>query len=107
MMKGGLGNLMKQAQQMQERMQQMQEGGEYTLYIPAELGYGAEPPQGAPIPPNADLIFDIEVVDIMSNETYERNMVIIQQMMAGPGGPGGPGGPDGAGAPPPGPPPGL
>ena len=77
-------------------LQQMQAGGEYTLFIPAELGYGAEPPQGAPIPPNADLIFDIEVVDIMSNETYERNMAIIQQMMAGPGGP------NGADAPPPG-----
>jgi peptidylprolyl isomerase len=37
----------------------MKVGGERLLVIPSELGYGANPPQGAPIPPNATLIFDV------------------------------------------------
>jgi len=85
-----------------EGLKQMQKGGKYTLFIPADKAYGAEPPQGAPIPPNADLEFEIEVVDVMSQQTFERNLAILQQAMQGQmgegaGGPG-PGGP--AGAPP-------
>lgn len=87
-----------------QALQQVQKGGKYSIFIPAELGYGATPPPGAPIPPNADLQFDIEVVDIVSRATVERNIQILQQQMqsqmgAGPGGaPGaGPGaGPQGA-----------
>lgn len=33
-----------------EGLQKMQKGGKYVLHIPAEKGYGATPPQGAPIP---------------------------------------------------------
>ncbi len=74
-----------------EGLQQMQKGGKYTLFIPADKAYGAEPPQGAPIPPNADLEFEIEVIDIMSQKTFERNLGILQQAMqsqqgAAPGG---------------------
>lgn len=68
-------------------LQQMQKGGKYNLFIPAEQAYGAEPPAGSPIPPNADLNFEIEVIDIMSRETFERNLAILQQAMQ-PGGPG-------------------
>ncbi len=75
-------------------LQQMQKGGKYELFIPADQAYGSEPPPSAPIPPDADLIFDVEVVDIMSQETYQRNLGILQQIMqSGAGGPGGPGGP--------------
>jgi FKBP-type peptidyl-prolyl cis-trans isomerase FkpA len=77
-------------------LQQMQKGGKYTLFIPADLAYGATPPPGAPIPPNADLIFEVEVIDIMSRQTFDRNLQIMQQAMqsqmgGGAGGPGGPG----------------
>lgn len=76
-------------------LQQMQKGGTYELYIPSEMAYGEEPPQGAPIPANADLIFEVEVVDFMSREVFDRNLSILQQAMeAGAGGLGGP--PEGA-----------
>ncbi|MBD2842581.1 FKBP-type peptidyl-prolyl cis-trans isomerase [Erythrobacter rubeus] len=76
-------------------LQQMQKGGKYEVYIPAAQAYGAEPPPGAPIPPNADLIFEIEMVDFLSKETFDRNLQILQQTLQqrGPGGPSGPGGP--------------
>ena len=90
-------------------LQQMQEGGKYTLFIPADQAYGATPPPGSPIPPNADLEFEIEVIDIMSRQTFDRNLQILQQTMqsqmggapggAGPGGQG-PGGPAPQGPPP-------
>jgi FKBP-type peptidyl-prolyl cis-trans isomerase FkpA len=62
-------------------LQEMQKGGKYTLFIPADQAYGASPPQGSPIPPNADLEFEIEVVDIMSRETFDRNLQVLQQTM--------------------------
>lgn len=64
-----------------EGLQQMQKGGKYTLFIPADQGYGATPPPGSPIPPNADLEFEIEVIEIMSRATFDRNLQILQQTM--------------------------
>jgi len=46
-----------------EALQLMKVGSKYTLYIPAELAYGATG-QGPDIPPNATLIFDIELLGI-------------------------------------------
>lgn len=62
-------------------LQQMQKGGKYKLFIPADLAYGASPPPGSPIPPNADLEFDIEVTEIMSRATFDRNLAILRQTM--------------------------
>ncbi|WP_407875997.1 FKBP-type peptidyl-prolyl cis-trans isomerase [Qipengyuania nanhaisediminis] len=64
-----------------QALQRVQKGGTYEIYIPSELAYGAEPPQGAPIPPNADLVFELEVVDFMSREAFDRNLSILQQAM--------------------------
>ena len=52
-------------------LQEMRKGGKYKLYIPSELAYGETPPS-AQIPANADLIFDIEVLEIMSSEEFSQ-----------------------------------
>jgi FKBP-type peptidyl-prolyl cis-trans isomerase FkpA len=50
-----------------QALMRMQRGGRYRIHIPSDLAYGANPPEGAPIPPNADLEFDIHVVQIVPN----------------------------------------
>jgi FKBP-type peptidyl-prolyl cis-trans isomerase FkpA len=50
-----------------EALGMMQQGGSYRIKIPAPLAYGASPPPGSPVPPNADLIFDVKVVELVPN----------------------------------------
>ena len=46
-----------------EGLQQMKVGDKVRVFIPSHLGYG---PQGyGPIPPNADLVFDMEITGII------------------------------------------
>ena len=65
-----------------EGAQEMQKGGKYVMTIPADQAYGASPPPGAPIPPNADLTFEVELVDFMSEQDFEQKVATFQQMMA-------------------------
>jgi FKBP-type peptidyl-prolyl cis-trans isomerase FkpA/FKBP-type peptidyl-prolyl cis-trans isomerase FklB len=46
----------------QEALQLMPEGSVYRLYIPPELGYGANPQPG--IPPNSVLVFDVQLLKV-------------------------------------------
>jgi FKBP-type peptidyl-prolyl cis-trans isomerase FkpA len=63
----------------------MEKGGKYTLSIPADLAYGDAPPPQSEIPPGANLTFEVELVDFMSQEDAERRFTIMQQMMQAPG----------------------
>ncbi len=42
----------------------MKVGGTRRLLIPSSMAYGANPPQGSNIPPNADLVFDVQLIKI-------------------------------------------
>ncbi|MEQ1540794.1 MAG: FKBP-type peptidyl-prolyl cis-trans isomerase [Novosphingobium sp.] len=77
----------------QKALQQMQRGGKYKIFIPAELAYGNKA-QG-PIPANSDLNFEVELLDFKSRaeiEQQQRMMQQMQQMQAQQGGGAGPGG---------------
>lgn len=47
-----------------EALQLMTEGSKWRLYIPAELGYGAQG-AGELIPPHSTLIFDVELIQVL------------------------------------------
>ncbi len=40
-------------------------GSKYTFWIPAELAYGANPDPNSPIQPNATLVFEVELLEIV------------------------------------------
>jgi FKBP-type peptidyl-prolyl cis-trans isomerase FkpA len=64
-----------------EAAMKMQKGGKYEVVIPADKAYGATPPPGSPIPPNADLHFEIEMIDFMPVAEADRRVQTMQQMM--------------------------
>ena len=48
-----------------EALQKMREGGRYTIRIPSALGYGPAGAGEGKIPPDSELIFDIEVKQVV------------------------------------------
>jgi len=42
----------------------MRVGGKRRVNVPANLGYGSNPPPGSNIPPNAALVFEIELLEL-------------------------------------------
>lgn len=51
-----------------EALPLMRTGEKWTLYIAPELGYGARGTPGGPIPPNAALVFQLELLGIPGRE---------------------------------------
>ena len=47
-----------------EALQLMKPGAKYKLFIPPQLAYDLSPPMGAPIPPGAMLIFDVDLISV-------------------------------------------
>ncbi|HEV2569756.1 FKBP-type peptidyl-prolyl cis-trans isomerase [Sphingomonas sp.] len=68
-----------------EGLKLMKKGGKYRLWIKPELGYG-EQSQGAVIPANSLLVFDVELIEFLPMAVVQQMQ--MQQMMGG-GAPGG------------------
>jgi FKBP-type peptidyl-prolyl cis-trans isomerase FkpA/FKBP-type peptidyl-prolyl cis-trans isomerase FklB len=48
-------------------------GSKYKLWIPSKLGYGENPPPGAPFGPNATLAFEVELLEIVKAPEQPAN----------------------------------
>lgn len=85
-------------------LMKMKRGGKYEVEIPASLAYGATPPPGSSIPANADLKFEVELLDYKSLAEIQQQQRIMQQLQqmqqqgGAPGAPAMPGMPAGPGA---------
>ena len=67
-----------------QALQQMQEGGRYKVIIPGRLAYGPNPPPESGLAPNADLYFDVHVVEVARNVALQvQQMQQMQQQQGG------------------------
>ena len=55
-----------------EGLMQMNFGDKVLLIIPSHLGYGEQGMRGA-IPPNTDLLFELEILEIVKSDEKEKN----------------------------------
>jgi FKBP-type peptidyl-prolyl cis-trans isomerase FkpA len=69
-----------------EALQLMKKGGEYRIWLPPELAYGDQVPEGGPIPPNAVLSFDVKLLEFKSKAEIMQMQQEMQrlQMQGGP-----------------------
>ena len=64
-----------------EALLQTKAGGTYEIFIPSDQAYGEDVPEGGPIPPNSDLYFNVQVIEIMSRDDFQQRIATFQQMM--------------------------
>ena len=60
-------------------LKQMKKGDKATFYIPSSLAYGKNG-SGSKIAPNTNLVFDVEVVDIISSAEYHAEQKMKQEL---------------------------
>jgi FKBP-type peptidyl-prolyl cis-trans isomerase len=63
-----------------DALMQLKKGSKATIYVPSALGYGANGNGGA-IKPNDNLIFDMEILDVMSEEAFVAKQKAMQEEM--------------------------
>jgi FKBP-type peptidyl-prolyl cis-trans isomerase len=56
-----------------EALKLMPKAAKYRFWLPPELGYGAK--GAGPIPPNATLVFDVELIDFLPAAVLQRQMM--------------------------------
>ncbi len=69
----------------------MKKGGEYRIWIPAELGYGERTPDPNRLPPNSILVFKMTIDRVLSQQEMQamiQQMMMQRQMQGGGGMPG-------------------
>ncbi|MGA9369249.1 MAG: FKBP-type peptidyl-prolyl cis-trans isomerase [Steroidobacteraceae bacterium] len=76
-----------------EALQLMQPGAKYRIFIPPQLAYDLSPPQGAPIPPGAMLIFDVDLLSVQPPRPAAQQMPPQMPQMSRPPQPAQPGQP--------------
>jgi FKBP-type peptidyl-prolyl cis-trans isomerase FkpA len=62
-----------------DAIMQLKKGSKATAYIPASLGYG-DNGNGEKIKPGANLVFDIEITDVMTEEAFMAKQKATQKM---------------------------
>jgi FKBP-type peptidyl-prolyl cis-trans isomerase FkpA len=60
-------------------LRQMKKGSKGTFFIPSSLAYGKNG-SGSKIAPNTNLIFDVEIVDVMTGEQYHAEQKAKQEL---------------------------
>ena len=63
-----------------DALMQLKKGAKATIYVPSSLGYGVGGNGGA-IKPNANLIFDMEILDVMNEEAFAAKQKAVQEEM--------------------------
>lgn len=61
-----------------ESLNMLSKGAKARVFIPSALGYG-EQGNGSSIPPNENLIFDMEVIDLLSPQQAQAEQMAAQQ----------------------------
>ena len=56
----------------QEALQMMKEGSKWELFVPPDLGYGLRVRPGGLIEPNMALVFEIELIEIVTPEEKQK-----------------------------------
>lgn len=69
-----------------EALQLIQKGGEYRIWLPSELAYGEVSP-GPEVPANSLLIFDITLIDFISQEQMQKLQDQMRQQGVDPAAP--------------------